>query len=57
MIRPGAGWGQEQPDGRTNIRTKQGELVGWTAFGQTRNADGTIASFQDNEGLLYKDLK
>ena len=50
--------GYRQEDGdRVQIRTKEGELVGWTAFGQTRKADGTIASFEENEGLLYKGLK
>ena len=51
------GYRQEQQDGRVNVRTKHGELVGWTAFGQTRAKDGTLVSFQDNEGILYKDLK
>ena len=51
------GYRQEQVDGRVSVRNKQGELVAWTASGQTRKADGTIASFQENEGLLYRDLK
>ncbi len=37
-------------------RNKNGELVGWTAFAQTRKKDGTLVSFQENEGLLYKEL-
>ena len=50
------GYRQEQGD-RVQVRNKQGKLIGWTASGQTRKADGTIASFQENEGLLYRDLK
>ena len=50
--------GYRQEDGdRVQIRTKEGELGGWTDSGQTRKADGTIASFQQNEGRLYKDLR
>ena len=48
---------RQEDGGRVQVRDKEGKLVGWTASGQTRKADGTIASFQDNEGLLYKDLK
>ena len=48
---------REEDGGRVQIRTKEGKLVGWTASGQTRKADGTIASFQENDGLLYRDLK
>jgi hypothetical protein len=33
---------QEQPDGRVDVRTKNGELVGWTANRQTRAKDCTI---------------
>ena len=51
------GYHQDQPDGRVSIRDKHGELVGWTAFRQTRAKDGTLVSFQDNEGLLYRELK
>ena len=51
------GYRQEAADGRIILRNKNGELVGWTAFGQTRKADGTLASFQESEGLLYKDLE
>ena len=51
------GYRQEQSNGRVSVRNKEGELVGWTASGQTRKADGTLVSFQGNEGLLYKDLK
>lgn len=51
------GYRQEQADGRVTVRTKHGELVGWTAFGQTRRADGALVSFQDNEGLLYRELR
>jgi len=29
------GYRQEQPGGQVKIRNKHGELVGWTAFGQT----------------------
>ena len=50
------GYREEAPGGRTNIRDKNRDLVGWTQFGQTRSKDGTIVSFQDNEGLLYRDL-
>ena len=51
------GYRQEQPDGQVKIRDKHAELVGWTAFGQTRAKDGTLVSFQKREGLLYKDLR
>jgi hypothetical protein len=51
------GYRQEQPDGQVKIRNKHGELVGWTAFGQTRAKDGALVSFQEDEGLLYRDLK
>ena len=37
---------QDQPDGQVKIRDKHGELVGWTAFGQARKADGI-------NGFLY----
>ena len=50
------GYRQELPDGRVNVRNKNRELVGWTQFEQTRKKDGTLVSFQENEGLLYKDL-
>ncbi len=50
------GYRQEHPDGQVKIRDKHGELVGWTAFGQTRARDGVLVSFQQDEGLLYKDL-
>ena len=30
------GYRQEQSDGPVKSRDKHGELVGWTAFGQTR---------------------
>ena len=47
--------GYRQQDGDpVQVRTKKGELVGLTASGQTRKADGTIASLQENEGLLYR---
>ncbi len=45
---------RQDEDGQVKIRDKHGELVGWTAFGQTRAEDGTVVSFQENEGLLYK---
>ena len=51
------GYRQQGSDGRVNIRNKQGELVGWTALGQTRVADGRLLSFQEREGLIYKYLK
>ena len=51
------GYRQEGSGDRVNIRNKHAELVGWTAFGQTRRKDGTLASFQENEGLLYGDLE
>ena len=51
------GYRQELSDGRVNIRDKSRELVGWTVFGQTRNKDGSLVSFQENKGLLYKDLE
>ena len=47
----------EQPAGQVKIRDRHGELVGWTAFGQTRAKDGSLVSFQENEGLFYMDLK
>ncbi len=50
------GYRQELPTGRVDVRNKNGELVGWTAFGQTRKADGTLASFQESEGLLYREF-
>ncbi len=50
------GYRQEVPGGRVNIRNKNRELVGWTQFEQTRKKDGTLVSFQENEGLLYRDL-
>ena len=50
------GYREEGPGDRVNIRNKNRELVGWTALGQTRRKDGTLVSFQENEGLLYKDL-
>ena len=42
----GIGYRQEQPGGQVKIRDEHGELVGWTAFGQTRAKDGTLVSFQ-----------
>ncbi len=51
------GYRQELPGGRVDVRNKNGELVGWTAFGQTRKADGTLASFQESEGLFYRELE
>ena len=51
------GYRQELPAGRVDVRNKNGELVGWTAFGQTRSKDGSLVSFQENEGLLYQDLE
>ena len=33
------GYRQELPGGRVDVRNKNGELVGWTAFGQTRKKD------------------
>ena len=33
------------------------QLVGWTQFGQTRRKDGTVVSIQENEGLLYRELR
>jgi hypothetical protein len=51
------GYRQAGPDGQVNIRDKDGQLVGWTALGQTRNSDGTVASFQAHEGLLYGKLR
>jgi hypothetical protein len=51
------GYRQELADGRVFIRDRHGQIVGWTTFGQTRTADGTLVSFQNNEGLLYRDLK
>jgi hypothetical protein len=50
------GYREEVPGGRVNVRDKHGQLVGWTRFGQTRNKDGTLVSFQENEGLLYREL-
>ena len=47
------GYRQEQPDAQIKIRDKHGELLGRTAFGQTRAKDGTVVSFQEGEGLLY----
>jgi hypothetical protein len=44
---------QEQSDGQVKIRDKGGELVGWTAFEQTRAKDGMVVSFQEEVGLLY----
>ena len=51
------GYRQELPGGRVDVRNKNSELVGWTAFGQTRNNDGTLVSFQENEGLLYREFE
>ena len=51
------GYRQAGPDGQVNIRDKNGRLAGWTCLGQTRNRDGTIVSFQANEGLLYGKLR
>ena len=48
---------EEAPGGRVNVRDKHREMVGWTQFGQTRNKDGTLVSFQENEGVRYKDLE
>lgn len=50
------GYREEGSGGRVNIRDKHRELVGWTQLGRTRKKDGTLVSFQENEGLLYKDL-
>ena len=50
------GYREPVPGGRVNIRDKHRKLVGWTQFGQTRNQDGTLVSFQENEGLLYREL-
>ena len=50
------GYRDEVAGDRVNIRDKHRELVGWTQFEQTRSKDGTLVSFQENEGLLYKDL-
>ncbi len=50
------GYREEVSGGRVNVRNKNRDLVGWTQFDQTRSKDGTLASFQENEGLLYKDL-
>jgi len=51
------GYRESVPDGRLNPRDKHGQLVGWTQFGQTRSKDGTIVSFQENEGLLYREFR
>jgi hypothetical protein len=51
------GYREPVPGGRVNIRDKHGQLVGWTQFGQTRSKDGTIVSFQENEGFLYRELR
>jgi hypothetical protein len=48
---------RQEDGGQVKIRDKHGELVGWTASGQTRAKDGMVVSFQEREGLLYKDLK
>jgi len=50
------GYREEGPGGRVSIRDKHRVLVGWTQFGQTRNKDGTLVSFQENEGLLYREF-
>lgn len=50
------GYREEVPGGRVNIRDKHRQLVGWTQLGQTRSKDGTLVSFQENEGLLYREL-
>ncbi len=50
------GYREEVSGGRVNIRDKHRDLIGWTQFRQTRSQDGTLVSFQENEGLLYKDL-
>ena len=47
----------KEDGGRVQVRDKKGRLIGWTTSGQTRKADGTIESFQEDEGLLYRDLK
>ena len=47
------GYRQEQPDDRVKIRDKHGELVGWTAFGQTKAKDGKLVSFQEREGVVW----
>jgi hypothetical protein len=47
------GYRQEDSDGRVQVRTEEGELVRRTASGQSRKADGTIVSFQDNEAPVY----
>ena len=46
------GYRQGAPAGRVDVRNKNGELVGWTEFGQTKSKDGNLVSFQENEGLL-----
>ncbi len=51
------GYREPVPVGRVIVRDKHGQLVGWTQFGQTRKKGGTLVSFQENEGLLYKDLR
>ena len=51
------GYREQVPGGRVNVRNKNRELVGWTQFDQTRNKDGTLVSFQESEGLLYRDLE
>ena len=51
------GYRQRGAGDQINIRNRKGELIGWVAFGQTRRADGSIVSFQSNEGLLYKWLE
>jgi hypothetical protein len=50
------GYRQEDCD-RVQVRNKEGTLIGWTASGETRAKDGTLVSFQENEGLLYRELK
>ncbi len=50
------GYREEAPGGRVNVRDKNGELVGWTEFGQTKSKDGNLVSLQENEGVLYRDL-
>ena len=51
------GYREEVPGGRVNIRDKHRELVGWIQIGHTRKADGTVASFQETEGLLYREFE
>ena len=47
------GYRQEQPHGQVKVRDKHGELVGWTAFEETRAKDGTVVSLRGNEAPVY----